>query len=217
MAPPLLPVPATVPRRRGTRSIINYDIKPIKLAEEQKRLEQNREEFYARNVNHTEPWFGNTHQKPIEFPLLSSDFSSVPTFAWDWYSNLDYYTGITDSKLEFTASYSESHSPSANNIIESTPPTSTSCSSPRLSPVPKLESPTLSTVELAGTQIANAQAAFSYLHMPTPPDPSICKGISFHQPDQKQFGNLFHSVQYQHKDSFSDLTRLLQLDAPWAF
>lgn len=219
MAPPLLPVPAPVSRRRGTQSIINYDIKSMKLTEEQKRLErleQSREEFYAR-INHNEPWFGNAHQRPIEFPLLSSDFPSVPTFAWDLYSDFDYYTGITDSKLEFTASYSQSHSPPANNIIDSAPSTSTSCSSPRLSPVPKLESPALSMVELPGAQMANAQAAFSYLHMPTPPGPSISKEISFHQPDQKQFGNLFHSVQYQHKDSCSDLTRLLQLDAPWAF
>ena len=213
MAPPLLPVPAPASRRRGTRSIINHDIMSMKLAEKQKLLEQNKEEFYARTVNHNEPWFSNTYQRPMEFPLLSGDFPSVPTFAWDWYYNLDYYTGITDTKLEFMASYSQPHSPPANNTIESTPSTSTSSSSPQLSPIPKLESPTLSTVELAGTQKINAQAAFSYLHMPTPPDTFISKEISFHQPDQKQFGNPFyHSVQHH-----SDFTRLFQLDAPWAF
>jgi hypothetical protein len=214
MAPPLLPIPAPIPRRRGTRSIINYNIMPTKLAEKQKLLEQNKEEFYPRNVNHNEPWFSNTYQGTMEFPLLSGDFSSVPTFGWDWYSNLDYYTGITDTKLEFTASYSQPHSPPVNNTsIASTPSTSSSCSSPQLSPIPKLESPTLSTVELAGTQKINAQAAFSYLPMPTPPDAFISKGISSHQPDQKQFGNPFHhSVQHH-----SDFTRLLQLDALWAF
>lgn len=213
MAPPLLPVPAPVPRRRGTRSIINYDIMPTKFAEKQKLMEQNKEEFYTRNVNYNEPWFSNTYQGSMEFPLLSGDFPSVPTFGWDWYSNLDYYTGITDTKPEFTASYSQPLSLPVNNTIESTPSTSTSCSSPQLSPIPKLESPILSTVELAETHKIDAQAVLSYLHMPTPPDAFISKGISFHQPDQKQFSNPFHHSAQNH----SDFSRLLQFDAPWAF
>lgn len=181
-----------------------------------KLAEQHREDFYARNVNHNEPWFTNTYQRPMEFPLLSDDFPSVPASAWDWYCNLDYCTGITDTKLEFMESYSQPHSPPANDTIGSTPSTSTSCSSPQSSPILKLESPTLSKVDLAGTQMADSQAAFSYIRMPTPVDAFISKGVSYHQPDQKLFGNPFYSVQHQHKDSFSDLTRL-QLDAPWAF
>jgi len=214
MAPPLLPAPAPAPRRRGTRSIIHYDIKPMQFAEEQKLFEQNREQYYVRDNNCNEPWFSNSHHKPVHFSL-SSDFPSVPTFAWDWDSNLDYDTNITDSKLEFTATYSQPHSPPANNAVESAR-SKTSCSSPQLSPVPKLESPILPTVDLSKTQTANAQAVFGYLHMSTP-DASISKGISFQQPSQKQFGDPFHCVQHQHKDSFSDLTSLLQLDAPWAF
>ncbi|KIM46407.1 hypothetical protein M413DRAFT_313701 [Hebeloma cylindrosporum] len=220
MAPPLLPAPLPLPRRRGTRSIINYDIKPMKLAEEQKllerrKLEQSMEEYYAQHVNYSEPWFNNTYQRPMDppLPILSCDIPPIPASAWEWDSSLDYYTGIAESKLDFTASYSQPHPPPANNTNSSTPSTSTPCSSPQLSPVPKLESPTLATVGLAGTQMVNAQAAFSYLHMPTP-DVSISKGISFHQPDQKPFGNPFHSVQHQYKDSFSDL---LQLGVPWAF
>jgi len=212
MAPPLLPVLAPALRRRDTRSIINYDIKPIKLAEEEKFLEQNREEYYARHHDHHEPWFNNTNQSPVELPpIFAGDFPTGPTFAWNWDSNLDYHTATTDSKLEFKESHSQPHSLHANSAIGSTSSASTPPPSPQLSQNTMLESPTTSAVELAGMQMANAQAAFSYPFLPIP-NTSMWKGISFCQPDQKQFGNPFHPMQHQHKDSFTCL-----LNAPWAF
>jgi hypothetical protein len=207
MAPPLLPALAPALQCQDTRSIVDHGIKPMKLVEEQNSWEQHREEYYALHHNYNEPWFNNTDQRPMELPTIPpGDFPTSPIFAWDWGSNLNYYRTTTASKLEFKESHSQPHSPFANNAIGSTPSASSSSSnsSRQLSPVPKLESPTTSTVELAGTQMASAQAAFNYPFLPIP-NTSIWKGISFCQPDQKQFGNPFHPGQHHHKDSFACL------------